>query len=91
MQFREQLRRPHHQETVRLRNVTEPQTMNVSYPLGGKHMLKMSNKKVLETVAQVGKQVQDNQENYATRIIICTSFEKSVREGKHLPQIWFRK
>lgn len=44
----------------------------------------MSKKEVPETVVQVGKQIRDNQENYATRIIICTSFEKSVREEKHL-------
>jgi hypothetical protein len=54
-------------------------------------MLKMSNKRVMETVVHVGKQIQDNQENYATRIIICTSYEKSVREGKHVAQIWNRK
>jgi len=91
MQLREQLRRPHHHEIVHVGNVTEPRTMNVFSPLEGKHMLKMSNNNVLETVVQVGKQIQDNQENYATRIIICTSFEKSVRGGKHVPQIWNRK
>ena len=54
MQFREQLRRPHHHETVHIGNATEPQTMDVSSSLEGKHMLKMPNKKVLETVVQVG-------------------------------------
>jgi len=54
-------------------------------------MLKMSNKKVLETVVQVSKQIQNNKENYANRLIICTSFEKPVGEGKHVPQIWNRK
>ena len=63
MQFRKQLRRPHHQETVHLGNVTEPQTMNISSPLEGKHMLKMLNKKVLETVVEVAQQIQDNHEN----------------------------
>jgi len=48
---------PPPEKTIHLGNVTDPQTINVSSPLEGKQMLKMSNKEVLETVVQMGKQV----------------------------------